>query len=114
MEYLHQQKKIEFADQELKSKLLNIYIRDVIQVKTKPREFAMVNTKALMGQLSHQEFSELLLPAIKKSLLRSPELILAAVAQMCAGLNLDLSAYMSDLSKPLTSMLYPDLNHNHW
>lgn len=68
-----------------------------------PRPFILDQTRPLLRQLSHDDFKELILPALKKSLLRNPEVILEAVARLCSGLNLDLSQYVEELSKLLAS-----------
>lgn len=68
-----------------------------------PWQFVLEHTRPLLRQLSHQEFSEIVLPAAKKSLLRNPEMILRAVSHLCSGLNLDLSQYLQELIKTLAS-----------
>lgn len=68
-----------------------------------PWQFVLEQTYPLLRQLNHQEFSESVLPAAKKSLLRNPEVILKAVAYLCSGLNLDLSKYLEDIIKTLAS-----------
>ncbi|XP_037791429.1 eIF-2-alpha kinase activator GCN1-like [Penaeus monodon] len=90
----------------MKRMLTETYVKLVIQVKTKPRPFILDQTRPLLRQLSHDDFKELILPALKKSLLRNPEVILEAVARLCSGLNLDLSQYVEELSKLLASPLH--------
>lgn len=90
----------------MKRVLTETYVKLVIQVKIKPRPFVLDQTRPLLRQLSHEDFKELILPALKKSLLRNPEVILEAVARLCSGLNLDLSQYVEELSKLLASPLH--------
>ena len=42
-----------------------------------------------------------MLPSAQKSLLRNPEVILLAIANLCDGVNLDLSKYLPELTKAL-------------
>lgn len=41
--------------------------------KTKPPKHILVKSGSLLRHVSHSEFKELLLPALQKTLLRSPE-----------------------------------------
>ena len=57
----------------------------------------------MLKQVTHDEFSSTILPSAQKSLLRNPEVILLAVAHLCAGVNLDLSKYAGDITKTVAS-----------
>lgn len=89
-----------------KHQLIEAYVKHVLQSKHKPWPFVLEHSRALLRQLTHQEFSDIVLPAAKKSLLRNPEVTLQAVAYLCSGLNLDLSKYVADLTKTLASPLH--------
>ncbi|XP_071537961.1 stalled ribosome sensor GCN1 [Panulirus ornatus] len=89
-----------------KQVLTEAYVKHVLQSKNKPWPFVLEQTRPLLRQLNHQEFSSVVLPAAKKSLLRNPEVILQSVAYLCSGLNLDLSTYVADLTKTLASPLH--------
>lgn len=91
---------------DMKAPLTQVYVKHVLQSKVKPWQFVLEQTYPLLRQLNHQEFSESVLPAAKKSLLRNPEVILKAVAYLCSGLNLDLSKYLEDIIKTLASPLH--------
>ncbi|XP_068244259.1 stalled ribosome sensor GCN1 [Palaemon carinicauda] len=89
-----------------KQALTEAYVKHILQSKIKPRPFALEQTRPLLRQLTHEDFSEILLPAAKKFLLRNPEVILCAVAHLCSGLNLDLSKYVTEIIKTLASPLH--------
>lgn len=54
-----------------------------------------------LKKLNHDNFKSSLLPALQKSMLRNPEVILEAVGLIISGLNLDLSPYAMDLGNSL-------------
>ncbi|KAK7073636.1 eIF-2-alpha kinase activator GCN1 [Halocaridina rubra] len=89
-----------------KQSLTEAYLRHILQAKVKPRPFMLEQSRPLLRQLTHEDFSEILLPAAKKFLLRNPEVILSAVAHLCSGLNLDLSKYVVELTKTLASPIH--------
>ncbi|KAK3887663.1 hypothetical protein Pcinc_008247 [Petrolisthes cinctipes] len=86
--------------------LIEAYVKHVLQTKMKQWPFVLEQTQPLLRQLNHQEFSDIVLPAAKKSLLRYPEVALRSVAALCSGLNLDLSKYITEITKTLASPLH--------
>uniref|UniRef100_UPI00358E4439 stalled ribosome sensor GCN1 isoform X2 n=1 Tax=Myxine glutinosa TaxID=7769 RepID=UPI00358E4439 len=87
------------------TQLAHLYVRNILQTRTKPPEYLLVHFSPLLKLLSHKEFNSLLLPALLKALLRSPELSLKAVDILFASVSLDLSQYALDISKSLRVQL---------
>uniref|UniRef100_A0A8D0DC90 GCN1 activator of EIF2AK4 n=1 Tax=Sander lucioperca TaxID=283035 RepID=A0A8D0DC90_SANLU len=56
-----------------KSALLDLYIKSVLMSKTKPHQHILDKSGSFLRHVSHSEFKELLLPALQKTMLRSPE-----------------------------------------
>ncbi|KAH0625453.1 hypothetical protein JD844_014982 [Phrynosoma platyrhinos] len=56
-----------------KSALLDFYMKTILMSKTKPQKHLLDNCAPLLRYVSHSEFKDLVLPALQKSLLRSPE-----------------------------------------
>ncbi|KAG0719257.1 eIF-2-alpha kinase activator GCN1 [Chionoecetes opilio] len=104
--HLMAEKKITSPVDTLKATLIQVYVKQVLQSKNKAWQFVLEQTCPLLRQLNHQEFSDIVLPVAKKSLLRNPEVTLKAVAYLCSGLNLDLSKYLEDIIKTLASPLH--------
>jgi hypothetical protein len=52
----------------------------------------------LLKLVTHSELKELLLPAMTKSMLRNPEIVMEAIANILAGLSVDLSQYAQEVS----------------
>lgn len=55
------------------SPLLDLYVKSVLMSKTRPQQHILDKSGSLMRHVSHSEFKELLLPAMQKTMLRSPE-----------------------------------------
>uniref|UniRef100_A0A670KGB9 GCN1 activator of EIF2AK4 n=1 Tax=Podarcis muralis TaxID=64176 RepID=A0A670KGB9_PODMU len=56
-----------------KSALLDFYMKNILMSKTRPQKHLLDNCAPLLRYVSHTEFKDLVLPALQKSLLRSPE-----------------------------------------
>ncbi|XP_066545283.1 stalled ribosome sensor GCN1 isoform X2 [Amia ocellicauda] len=88
-----------------KSALLDLYLKTVLMSKTKPQKHILDKCGAVLRHVSHPEFKEQLLPALQKSLLRSPENAMETVSSLLASVTLDLSQYAMDIGKGLASQL---------
>lgn len=55
------------------SALLDLYIKTVLMSKTKPQQHILDKSTSLLCHVTHSDFQELLLPALQKTMLRSPE-----------------------------------------
>lgn len=63
-------------------------------------------TYPFLKQITPDLLKKILLPALQKSMLRNPEIILEAVGLVIGGLGLDLSPYSLDLGNSLIANLY--------
>lgn len=52
-----------------------------------------------MRSVTHAELKDLLLPAMTKSMLRNPEVVMASIANIVAGLSIDLSQYAQEVTR---------------
>ncbi|KAJ7309597.1 hypothetical protein JRQ81_007650, partial [Phrynocephalus forsythii] len=88
-----------------KSALLDFYMKTILMSKTKPQKHLLDKCAPLLRYVSHSEFKDLLLPALQKSLLRSPENAIEAISCLLSSVTLDLSQYALDIVKGLASQL---------
>uniref|UniRef100_A0A8C7IIN2 GCN1 activator of EIF2AK4 n=1 Tax=Oncorhynchus kisutch TaxID=8019 RepID=A0A8C7IIN2_ONCKI len=56
-----------------KSAVLDLYMKAVLMSKTRPHQHILDKSGSLLRHVSHSEFKVLLLPALQKAMLRSPE-----------------------------------------
>uniref|UniRef100_A0A8B9G4V9 GCN1 activator of EIF2AK4 n=1 Tax=Amazona collaria TaxID=241587 RepID=A0A8B9G4V9_9PSIT len=61
-----------------KSALLDFYLKTILMSKTKPQKHVLESCSPLLRYMSHAEFKDLVLPTLQKSLLRSPENVIAS------------------------------------
>ena len=90
----------------LKPAMLDTFIKLVVSSKTKPDGYLVELCGPLLKLLTHEDFKGLLLPAILKAMLRSPEIVLGSVGLILASVSLDLSTYAADLGKPIATCLH--------
>lgn len=90
----------------LKPTMLDAFIKIVVSSKTKPDGYLVELCGPLLKLLTHEDFKGLLLPAILKAMLRSPEIVLGSVGLILATVSLDLSVYAADLGKPIATCLH--------
>ncbi|XP_061459241.1 stalled ribosome sensor GCN1 [Rhineura floridana] len=88
-----------------KGALLDFYMKTILMSKTKPPKHLLDNCVPLLRYLSHSEFKDLVLPALQKSLLRSPENAIETISSLLASVTLDLSQYALDIVKGLAGQL---------
>uniref|UniRef100_A0A6Q2XNK9 TOG domain-containing protein n=1 Tax=Esox lucius TaxID=8010 RepID=A0A6Q2XNK9_ESOLU len=86
-----------------KSALLDLYVKTVLMSKTRPHQHIL--SGSLLRHVSHSEFRDLVLPAVQKAMLRSPENALQTVSCLLASVTLDLSQYAMDIGKGIASQL---------
>ena len=89
----------------VKTAMLDMLCKVVVTSKTKTAANILHQLAPLLRLVTHQEFKETLLPVMAKALLRSPEISLSCVGPILAGLSLDLSPYVPDLSKHFATNL---------
>ncbi|KAI9565775.1 hypothetical protein GHT06_009568 [Daphnia sinensis] len=90
----------------MRQSLLDSFIKVAITTKVKPDAYFVEQCKPFLKLLTHEDFKGLLLPALLKAMLRSPEIILGCVGQVLASVSIDLSAYAADLAKPIATCLH--------
>uniref|UniRef100_A0A6Q2X9D2 TOG domain-containing protein n=1 Tax=Esox lucius TaxID=8010 RepID=A0A6Q2X9D2_ESOLU len=88
-----------------KSALLDLYVKTVLMSKTRPHQHILEKSGSLLRHVSHSEFRDLVLPAVQKAMLRSPENALQTVSCLLASVTLDLSQYAMDIGKGIASQL---------
>ena len=86
-------------DSKLKKPFIESLIKTVIQSKVRIRPDYLQSLE--LKFITHDEFSADILPAVKKAILRSPEIAFASIARILKALNLDLSRYEEELNKPI-------------
>lgn len=84
----------------LKAELLEVYLRETLQVKTKPTPGVLASFAPLLAAVTHEDMAAVLVPALEKALKKSPSGVMGAVAALAAQLPLDLSRYVEALLLP--------------
>ena len=59
----------------------------------------------MLRRISHDEFKSDLLPAILKSMLRNPEIIMETIGHILAGLTIDMSQYAQEVNTTETMVI---------
>ncbi|XP_024940665.1 eIF-2-alpha kinase activator GCN1 isoform X2 [Cephus cinctus] len=103
--YLVETKKDDLIDK-LKPSMIEALIKVSISCKKKPELYVVDAAASLLKRVSHEEFKNLLLPALQKAMLRNPEIIIESVGRILSGMSLDLSQYSQDISKGLFANLH--------
>ena len=92
--------------EKLKTSILNTFLKVCVSCKKKPDLYIIDAAKPFLKRISHDDFKNLLLPALQKAMLRNPEIIIETVGHILICLSLDLSRYTQDLSKGLFANLH--------
>eukprot|EP00092_Neocalanus_flemingeri_P021121 GFUD01022885.1.p1 GENE.GFUD01022885.1~~GFUD01022885.1.p1 ORF type:complete len:401 (-),score=126.99 GFUD01022885.1:264-1466(-) len=90
---------------QVKKFLLDVLTKTILPSKSKVSVVSLKQLSPFLRLLTHEEFKTLLLPVMTKAMLRSPEIALSAVGSILASMSLDLSVYVSDLSKTFSTNL---------
>uniref|UniRef100_A0A8C8M680 TOG domain-containing protein n=1 Tax=Oncorhynchus tshawytscha TaxID=74940 RepID=A0A8C8M680_ONCTS len=88
-----------------KHKVSLILVEFILMSKTRPHQHILDKSGSLLRHVSHSEFKVLLLPALQKAMLRSPENAMQTVSCLLASVTLDLSQYAMDIGKGIASQL---------
>lgn len=91
---------------EHRAKLIDHFVKGLITVKVKPNFNYILACKSLLKSLNKAEFEASLYPALQRSMLRSPEIVLQGVGYIVQELDMDMNDYAITLSKPLVQNLY--------
>lgn len=89
-----------------KAKLLDHFVKGVITVKAKPNSHHITACKILLAATTKDEVKSTLLPAMQRSMLRNPEIVLEGVGYIVRELTVDISDCSVDLGKVLIQNLY--------
>ena len=84
----------------VKAELLEVYVREALQAKTKPSPHVLAGFGPLLAAVTHEDMAATLVPALEKALKRSPAGVMGAVAALAAQLPLDPSRYVEGLLLP--------------
>ncbi|XP_029194337.2 eIF-2-alpha kinase activator GCN1-like [Acropora millepora] len=88
-----------------KNPLLDMYLKVVISSKTRPPSHLLVHIGPLLSYVTHNDFGNLILPAVTKALLRNPEIVLESTAYLISSVSIDLSKYALDICKTIIGQL---------
>lgn len=89
-----------------KAKLLDQFVKGLIAVKAKPNSRHITACKILLAAATKDEVKSTLLPAMQRSMLRNPEIVLEGVGFIVRELSFDISDSTVDLGKVLIQNLY--------
>lgn len=89
-----------------KAKLLDHFVKGLITAKAKPNCNHITACKMLLQAATKDEVKTILLPAMQRSMLRNPEIVLEGVAYIVRELIIDISDSSVDLGKVLIQNLY--------
>lgn len=89
-----------------KSALLEHFIKGLVAQKTKPHEQFIPACAPLLCSITREEFGAAVLAALRRAMLRSPEIVLQAVGAIVAELRFDVSDFAEELGRPLIQNLY--------
>ena len=89
-----------------KAKLLDHFVKGLITAKTKPNFHHITACKILIQSMTKDEVKSALLPAMQRSMLRNPEIVLEGVGYIVKELRVDINDSISELGKVLIQNLY--------
>ena len=90
----------------IKNQLIDILVKTILAAKTKTNSHIIRGAYPLLRRVNHDEFKDLVLPALLKAMLRNPEIVMGTVGHLLTGLKIDLSQYAEQLGKPFASQLH--------
>lgn len=89
-----------------KAKLLDTFVKSLITLKTKPNYYHIKACKNFLATISKDEFKSTIFPAMQRSMLRNPEIVLEGVGFIVRELTFDINESTVDLGKVLIQNLY--------
>ena len=89
-----------------REKLVDHFVKGLITVKTKPNSNHITACQILLNTVTKEEFKNQILPALQRSMLRNPEIILEGVGTIIREIDVDMSEFVADLGKILIQNLY--------
>ncbi|RWS09505.1 Translational activator GCN1-like protein [Dinothrombium tinctorium] len=106
---------IQYASSVKKSQLIvrhkgiicDLLLKHVIGTKNKLSvDVIAKGSRFAIKQITHEEFKEKVLPAIHRSVLRNPEVVLEFIPTLIGNLSLDLSPYAFEIGKMFATQLH--------
>lgn len=88
------------------SKLIDHFIKGLITSKIKPNVNYFAACSIILKSINTDTLQKCILPALQRSMLRSPEIILQGVGAILQELQVDVSPYAMDIGKTLIQNLY--------
>lgn len=85
--------------------MLESFVKSLISVKSRPNANYIKGCAVLLQLLSKAEVQDTLLPALHKSMLRSPETIIQAVGEVLESLEIQLDGSAIEIGKSLIGKL---------
>ncbi|CRL07624.1 CLUMA_CG020589, isoform A [Clunio marinus] len=97
-----------------KTRLLDHFVKALVTAKTKPNCHHITACKIILASLDIEDVKSTLLPALQRSMLRNPEIVLQGVGYIVHELTVDIGDTCVDLGKVLIQNLYSknDLSRN--
>ncbi|XP_055908453.1 eIF-2-alpha kinase activator GCN1 [Eupeodes corollae] len=92
--------------QKHKNKMMDHFVKGIITVKVKPNLNFIIACRPLLKSVKKDEFEAVIYPALQRSMLRSPEIVLQGVGIIVQEIDLEFSEYAVNLGKPLMQNLY--------
>lgn len=89
-----------------KEKLLDHFVKGLMTVKAKPNRHHITASKIILESATKDEVGASLLPAMQRSMLRNPEIVLEGVGYIVRELTFDISDSSVELGKVLIQNLY--------
>lgn len=86
--------------------LLDHFVKGLITIKMKPNCHHVTACRIVLETATLDEVNSILLPALQRSMLRNPEVVLKSVGFTIGLLNVDISDSVVDLGKILIENLY--------
>lgn len=81
----------------LQDLFLDLYVKSVLNAREKPTKSLREAFLPLFTHMSHEDFTNTILPSSLKMLKRNPELVLESVGVLLQSINLDLSKYVTEI-----------------
>lgn len=89
-----------------KEKLVEHFVKGLITVKVKPNGNYIPACTILLSSIEQNEFKSAVLPALQRSMLRNPELVLNSVGSILSIVEVNVNEYAADLAKVLAQHLH--------
>lgn len=89
-----------------KAKMLDTFVKSLITLKTKPNHYHIEACKNFLAAVTRDEFKSTIFPAMQRSMLRNPEIVLEGVGFIVRELTFDINEATVDLGKVLIQNLY--------